>query len=262
MTDDQLLRYSRHILLDELGIDGQERIARGHALVVGAGGLGSPALLYLGSAGVGRITLIDNDTVDLTNLQRQVAHTTARVGQPKVLSAQAAMAALNPEVRVDALQQRADDALLEQLLPEVDVVLDCSDNFRTRQMVNAACVRHRRPLVSGAAIRFDGQVSVFDSRDAASPCYACLFPPDADVEEVRCATMGVFAPLVGIIGTVQAAEALKLLSGVGPTLAGRLLMLDARAMQWTDMLLHRQHGCPVCGSGSPSLPDRPARTHA
>ena len=170
MDDRQRLRYSRHLLLEGFGEDSQERLLAAHAVVVGAGGLGSGALLYLASSGVGRITIADGDAVDLTNLQRQVAHTTARVGQPKVLSAQAAMAALNPEVRVDALQQRADDALLEQLLPEVDVVLDCSDNFRTRQMVNAACVRHRRPLVSGAAIRFDGQVSVFDSRDAASPC--------------------------------------------------------------------------------------------
>ena len=262
MNDDQLLRYSRHILLDEIGIEGQRRLLDSHALVIGAGGLGSPVALYLGTAGVGTLTLVDHDTVDLTNLQRQIAHDESRLGQPKAESAAQTLRRINPGVAVRAVARRADAALLDELVRDADVVLDCSDNFRTRQMVNAACVRHRRPLVSGAAIRFDGQVSVFDSRDAASPCYACLFPPDADVEEVRCATMGVFAPLVGIIGTVQAAEALKLLSGVGPTLAGRLLMLDARAMQWTDMLLHRQHGCPVCGSGSPSLPDRPARTHA
>jgi len=248
MTDDQLLRYSRHILLDEVGIDGQERISNAHALVIGAGGLGSPAALYLGSAGVGHITLVDHDTVDLTNLQRQIAHTTERIGQPKVDSARQALAAINPHVRVSALQQRADTALLEQLVPQADVVLDCSDNFSTRQAVNTACVRHHKPLVSGAAIRFDGQISVYDSRDRDSPCYACVFPPDADFEETRCATMGVFAPLVGIIGTLQAAEALKLLCGVGTSLAGRLLMLDGRAMEWTEVRLPRHAGCPVCGA--------------
>jgi len=247
MTDEQLLRYSRHILLDEVGIDGQERLTNAHALVIGAGGLGSPVALYLGSAGVGRITLVDHDTVDLTNLQRQVAHTTARIGQPKVESAFQAIAAINPDVRVNALQRRADAALLDELVPGADVVLDCSDNFATRQAVNAACVRHHKPLVSGAAIRFDGQISVYDSRDGASPCYACVFPPDADFEETRCATMGVFAPMVGIIGTLQAAEALKLLCGVGKSLAGRLLMLDGRAMEWTEVRLPRHMGCSVCG---------------
>ena len=247
MTDDQLLRYSRHILLDEVGIDGQERIGAAHALVIGAGGLGSPVALYLGSAGVGRITLIDHDTVDLTNLQRQIAHTTARIGQPKVTSARDAITAINPDVAVEVVQQRADDALLDQWVPQASVVLDCSDNFQTRHAVNAACVRHRKPLVSGAAVRFDGQVSVYDSRDPACPCYACVFPPDADFEEVRCATMGVFAPLVGIIGTVQAAEALKLLCGAGRSLAGRLLMLDGRTMEWTELSLPRHALCPVCG---------------
>ena len=248
MNDDQLLRYSRHILLDDVGIDGQERIRAAHALVIGAGGLGSPVALYLGSAGVGRITLVDHDTVDLTNLQRQVAHTTERIGQAKVQSARAAIASINPDVEVVALQQRADAGLLDTLVPQADVVLDCSDNFATRQAVNAACVRHARPLVSGAAVRFDGQISVYDTRDGQSPCYACVFPPDADVDEVRCATMGVFAPLVGIIGTMQAAEALKLLSGAGRTLAGRLLMLDGRAMEWTELSLPRQSHCPVCGT--------------
>jgi molybdopterin/thiamine biosynthesis adenylyltransferase len=248
MTDDQLLRYSRHILLDEIGIDGQEKITSAHALVIGAGGLGSPVALYLGSAGVGHITLVDHDTVDLTNLQRQIAHTTERVGQPKVDSASLSVAAINPHVRVSALQQRADAALLEQLVPHADVVLDCSDNFVTRHAVNAACVRHHKPLVSGAAIRFDGQISVYDSRQGDSPCYACVFPPEAGFEETRCATMGVFAPLVGIIGTLQAAEALKLLCGVGRSLAGRLLMLDGRAMEWTELRLPRHAGCPVCGA--------------
>ena len=248
MTDDQLLRYSRHILLDEIGIDGQEKITNAHALVIGAGGLGSPVALYLGSAGVGHITLVDHDTVDLTNLQRQIAHTTERVGQPKVDSASQSVAAINPHLRVSALQQRADAAMLEQLVPRADVVLDCSDNFVTRHAVNAACVRHHKPLVSGAAIRFDGQISVYDSRQGDSPCYACVFPPEAGFEETRCATMGVFAPLVGIIGTLQAAEALKLLCGVGRSLAGRLLMLDGRAMEWTELRLPRHAGCPVCGA--------------
>jgi molybdopterin/thiamine biosynthesis adenylyltransferase len=184
MNDNQLLRYSRHILLDEVGIDGQERIRAAHALVIGAGGLGSPVALYLGSAGVGQITLVDHDAVDLTNLQRQVAHTSARIGWPKVESARAAIAAINPEVLVHPLQQRADDALLDRLVPQADVVLDCSDNFQTRHAVNAACVRHGRPLVSGAAVRFDGQISVYDRRDSHSPCYACVFPPQVDFEEV------------------------------------------------------------------------------
>ena len=248
MNDDQLLRYSRHILLDDLGVEGQQRIVAGHALVIGAGGLGSPVLLYLGSAGVGTITVVDHDTVDRTNLQRQIAHTDARVGEPKVLSAAQAINALNPEVRVRTLQQRADAALLGELVPAADVVLDCSDNFATRQAVNAACVRHRRPLVSGAAIGLDGQISVWDSRGAARPCYACVFPPEAEAPEVRCATMGVFAPLVGIIGSMQAAEALKLLVPLGTTLAGQLLMLDGRSMSWDEVRLARQPQCSVCGS--------------
>jgi len=248
MNDQQLLRYARHILLDDIGVEGQQRICAGHALVLGAGGLGSPVALYLGSAGVGHITLVDDDTVDLTNLQRQVAHTTARVGAPKVESAGTAINAINPEVQVTRVRARADAALLDRLLPPVDVVLDCSDNFATRHLLNAACVRHRKPLVAGAAIRFDGQLSVYDARDDASPCYACVFPPDADFEEAQCATMGVFAPVVGIIGTMQAAEALKLLSGAGTSLAGRLLMLDARAMEWTDVRVRRNPTCSVCGS--------------
>ena len=246
MTDDDLLRYSRHILLEEIGVEGQERLARAHALVIGAGGLGSPVALYLGSAGLGRITLVDADTVDVTNLQRQIAHDMARVGQPKVASARAAILGINPHVQVRTVERRADAALLDELVPGCDVVLDCTDNFATRQDVNAACVRHGVPLVSGAAIRFDGQVSVFDPRDPASPCYACLFPPSQQVEETRCATMGVFAPLVGIIGSVQAAEALKLLSGAGTPLAGRLLMLDGLRMEWNEIGVPRAPHCPVC----------------
>ncbi|HSB24680.1 MAG TPA: molybdopterin-synthase adenylyltransferase MoeB [Burkholderiaceae bacterium] len=247
MDDAQLLRYSRHILLDEIGIDGQRRLLASHALVIGAGGLGSPVALYLGGAGVGRITLVDHDRVDLTNLQRQIAHTLARVGQPKAESARDAIAAINPDVRVDVQVQRADADSLDAWVHGADVVLDCSDNFATRHAVNAACVRHRVPLVAGAAIRFDGQISVYDPRDPECPCYACVFPPDAGFDEVACATLGVFAPLVGIIGAMQAAEALKLLTGVGSSLAGRLQMLDARTMEWNEIRMARQPQCPVCG---------------
>ncbi|CAN5123975.1 molybdopterin-synthase adenylyltransferase MoeB [soil metagenome] len=250
MNDDQLLRYSRHILLDDLGIEGQQRLLASHALVIGAGGLGSPVALYLGTAGVGTITIVDDDTVDLTNLQRQIAHDVARIGQPKAGSAAQSIAAINPDVRVVALNERADAKRLAQLVAEADVVLDCSDNFATRHAVNAACVLHRKPLVSGAAIGFDGQISVYDSNDAANPCYACIFPADTTFEEARCATMGVFAPLVGIIGSMQAAEALRLLTGVGTSLAGRLQMLDARAMEWTEIRLARTAHCKVCGQHS------------
>lgn len=248
MDDTQLLRYSRHILLNELGIDGQEKILASHALVIGAGGLGSPVALYLGSAGVGRITVVDHDEVDATNLQRQIAHTLDRVGQFKAESVRTAIAQINPDVTVDAVTQRADMALLNALVPQADVVIDCCDNFETRHAVNLACVVHRKPLVSGAAIRMDGQVSVFDSTQADAPCYACIFPPEQLPEETRCATMGVFAPLVGIIGTVQAAEALKILSGMGSHMAGRLLMLDGRELSWTDIRMQRNLACPVCAS--------------
>ena len=249
MNDDQLLRYSRHILLDELGIEGQRRLLAAHALVIGAGGLGSPVALYLATAGVGTITIVDGDTVDLTNLQRQIAHNLSRVGSPKANSAAQTMRAINPDVRVHALHERVDAARLDALVATADVVIDCSDNFATRHAVNAACVAHAKPLVSGAAIGFDGQLSVYDTRDASRPCYACLFPSDAVFEEVRCATMGVFAPLVGIIGSMQAAEALKLLAGIGSSLAGRLQMLDARTMEWTEIAMARTPGCPVCAAG-------------
>ncbi len=248
MTDDQLLRYSRHILLEEIGVEGQQRILDGRALVIGAGGLGSPVLLYLGTAGVGRITVVDHDRVDVTNLQRQIAHDLARVGMPKAESAARSIHAINPEVHVEALVERADAQRLDALVREADVVIDCSDNFATRHAVNRACVAHRVPLVSGAAIRFDAQLAVYDPRDAASPCYACLFPEEAGAEEVRCAVMGVFAPLVGIVGSVQAAEALKLLARSGESLAGRLQMLDARSMQWTEIRIARRPGCSVCGT--------------
>lgn len=247
MQNIDLLRYSRHILLNEIGFEGQTRFNQAHALIIGAGGLGSPTALYLCSAGVGHITVVDHDTVDLTNLQRQIAHTQARVGLPKVASLQTAMAELNSQVQVTSIQARADAAMLNTLVAQADVVLDCCDNFATRQAINAACVAHHTPLVSGAAIRFDGQVSVYDHRDTASPCYACIFPPDAPPEDTHCATMGVFAPLVGIIGSVQAAEALKLICGAGQPLTGRLLMLDGHAMAFTEIFTKRNPACPVCG---------------
>jgi adenylyltransferase/sulfurtransferase len=246
MTDEQLLRYSRHILLPEIGVEGQQKLLSASALVIGAGGLGSPAALYLAAAGVGTLTLVDGDQVDLTNLQRQILHTTESLGKSKVESGREALARINPEVKVVPIQQRLQDEALDALVASSSVVLDCSDNFATRHSVNRACVRHRKPLVSGAAVRFDGQVSVFDLRDETGPCYHCLFPENAELEEVRCAMMGVFAPLTGIIGTVQAAEALKLLAGVGETLNGRLMILDALAMQWRTIKLAKDPSCPVC----------------
>ena len=251
MDDSQLLRYSRHVLLDDIGIEGQHKLLAAHALILGAGGLGSPAALYLASAGVGRLTIVDDDTVDLTNLQRQIMHTSARVGQAKVDSARTAIAALNAGVQVRTVAQRADAALLHELVREADVVLDCGDNYATRHALNAACVHHRKPLVSGAAIRMDGQVSVFDARRADSPCYACVFPPTQQVEDVACATLGVLAPLVGVIGSLQATEAIKLLCDIGEPLVGRLLMIDARRADFTTVRMQRQHDCLVCGAAAP-----------
>ena len=246
MNDDQLLRYSRHILLPEIGIEGQQRIIEGHALVIGAGGLGSPAALYLATAGVGTITIADGDTVDLTNLQRQILHPQDSVGQAKAASARDTIARYNAEVKVVALEERIEGARLDALVAEADVVLDCCDNFATRHAVNRACVKLNKPLVSGAAIRFDGQVSVFDLRDAAAPCYHCLFPEGQDVEELRCAVTGVFAPITGIIGAVQAAEALKLLANAGDSLNGRLLLLDGLSMEWRSINIRKDAGCAVC----------------
>ncbi|HJV53613.1 MAG TPA: HesA/MoeB/ThiF family protein [Noviherbaspirillum sp.] len=252
MNDNQLLRYSRHILLDEIGIEGQEKLLAAHALVIGAGGLGSPAAYYLASAGIGKITLVDNDHVDLTNLQRQILHTTERVGLPKAQSGKQTLERINPDIEIVALAERAEGQRLGELVRQASVVLDCTDNFATRHAVNRACVEHGVPLVSGAAIRFDGQISVFDPRRQDTPCYACLFPPDQEFEEVLCSTMGVFAPLVGIIGTMQAAEALKVVADIGETLAGRLLLLDARHMEWTSIRVARNAACPVCGTTHPA----------
>jgi molybdopterin-synthase adenylyltransferase len=248
MNDEQLLRYSRHILLPQIGIEGQAKLLAARALVIGAGGLGSPVALYLASAGVGSLTLCDDEAVDLTNLQRQIVHRTEAVGRKKVESARATLAAINPEVKVVGLAERVDQARIETLARDHDVVIDGSDNFATRHAVNRACVKLRKPLVSGAAVRFDGQAAVFDMRDADSACYACLFPEGGESEDVRCAVMGVFAPLTGIVGSIQAAEALKLLTGAGETLAGRLLLLDALAMQVRTIKLARDPGCAVCAA--------------
>jgi adenylyltransferase/sulfurtransferase len=250
MDDQQLLRYSRHLLLNELGPDAQARFAAAHALVVGTGGLGSPAAQFLASAGIGTITLVDADVVDLTNLQRQILFATDDVGTPKVEAAARRIAAINPEIRVVQAAQRVGAAELALLVTAADVVLDCTDNFATRHAINRACVAARKPLVSGAAIRFDGQLAVYDTRDATSPCYHCLFGEGDDLEETRCATMGVFAPLVGIVGATQAAEALKLVAGIGRSLAGRLLLIDALSMEWREVRVPRDPACPVCSSRS------------
>lgn len=247
MNDHQLLRYSRHILLDEIDIEGQEKILAAHVLIIGAGGLGSPAAFYLASAGIGTITLVDDDTVDLTNLQRQILHTTERVGQAKVASGKKALEDINPGVNIIAVQERVSDERLNELVSKATVVLDCTDNFATRHAINRACVANRVPLVSGAAIKFDGQISVFDPRSGTAPCYACLFPEDQQFEEANCATMGVFSPLVGIVGSVQAAEALKLIVSIGTSLAGRLLLLDARTMEWSSIKIARNASCSICG---------------
>jgi adenylyltransferase/sulfurtransferase len=250
MDDTQLLRYSRHLLLTEFGPEAQERFAGAHALLVGMGGLGTPAAQFLAAAGVGTITICDADHVDLTNLQRQMLYATADIGALKVDAAARRLEAVNPDVRIVRVPLRVGPGDLDALVAAADVVLDCCDNFATRHAVNAACVRAGTPLVSGAALRFDGQIAVFDPRDAASPCYHCLFGEGEELEETRCATMGVFAPLVGIVGATQAAEALKLLAGLRPTLAGRLLLLDALAMQWRDVKVPRDPGCPVCVPGA------------
>ena len=249
MNDQQLQRYGRHILLNEIGIEGQQRLLQARVLIIGLGGLGSPAALYLAASGVGQLTLCDHDTVDFSNLQRQIIHRTATVGRSKVTSAQAALYDINPEVECIALSVRADAAQLHELVGKADVVLDCSDNFATRYAVNYACLTQRKPLVSGAAIQFDGQVAVFDFRQADMPCYNCLFPEDSQAAELRCATTGVFAPLTGIIGSLQAAETLKLLIGIERGLRGKLLSLNALDMNIVRSTLSRDPVCSVCGNG-------------
>jgi molybdopterin/thiamine biosynthesis adenylyltransferase len=247
MNDTQLLRYSRHILLDPIGIAGQEKLLAAHALIIGAGGLGSPVALYLAASGVGQITLADDDVVELTNLQRQITHDMASLGVNKAQSAAHRMQAMNPDILVNAVNLRLQGDALDAAVAKADVVLDCSDNFPTRHAVNRACVRHRKPLVSGAAVRFDGQIAVFDLREESAPCYACLFPEHARDAEMRCAEFGVFAPLVGVVGSIQAVEALKLLIGTGESLSGRLLLHEALSADWRTLRLKKDPGCEVCG---------------
>jgi molybdopterin-synthase adenylyltransferase len=250
MNDNQLLRYSRHILLPQIGYEGQEKLVNSHVLIVGAGGLGSPVALYLAASGIGKLTICDFDTVDLTNLQRQIIHTTASVGINKAVSAQQTIYEVNPDVQVETVQKKSTEASFEVLASAADVVIDCSDNFATRYALNRVCVTLRKPLVSGAAIGFEGQVTVFDMRQPDSPCYHCLFPDVGAEEAMRCAENGVYAPLVGMIGTTQAAETLKLILGLGTTLQGRLLLLDVQEMEWRSIRLSRDPDCKVCGHGA------------
>ena len=247
MNDEQLLRYSRHLLLEEIDVAGQEKLLKAHALVIGAGGLGSAAAPYLAAAGVGHITLIDHDKVDLTNLPRQIMHTESSVGKSKVDSGKEFLQHLNSSIQIQTIQAKATHSLLDELLPSVDVVLDCTDNFLTRHLINAACVKHQIPLVSGSALKFDGQVNVFDPRNSHSPCYACIFSPDEQFEEVSCSSMGIFSPLVGIIGAMQAAQALQVLIGFGDPLVGRMLLWNGRTTQIDEIRISRNDGCLVCG---------------
>ncbi len=246
MNDNQLLRYSRHILLPKIGYGGQEKLTKSHAMIVGAGGLGSPVALYLAASGVGKLTICDFDYVDLTNLQRQIIHTTQSVGINKAVSAQQTIYEINPEVVVQTIQQKSSEAEFKVLAESADVVIDCSDNFATRYALNRVCLQLKKPLVSGAAIGFEGQISVFDFRHETSPCYHCLFPDTGEDTDLRCATNGVFAPLVGIIGATQAAEALKLIMNIGESLQGRLLLLDALSMEWRAIKLSKDPACIVC----------------
>ena len=247
MNDQELLRYSRHILLDEIGIEGQEKLLQSHVLIIGAGGLGSACAPYIAAAGVGKITIVDDDEVDLTNLQRQIIHETTSVGEAKVLSAQKFLKKINPNIEVLAIQERVDSSLLTELINNVDLIIDCTDNYKTRHAINRACVQAKKPLVFGAAIRFDGQLSVFDSSKQNSPCYACIFPEDQEFEEVRCSTMGVFSPLVGIIGAMQAAQALQVITNCGTPLVGQLALWDGKKSEMTQIKVNRKSDCQVCG---------------
>jgi len=249
LNDDQLLRYSRQIMLPEVDIAGQEAWLKSTVLIIGVGGLGSPVAMYLAAAGVGRLVLVDDDKVELTNLQRQIIHRTETIGQPKVASAKATLAALNPDIQVEAIDGRLEGEALEQQVIAADLVVDCSDNFATRFALNDACVKHKTPLVSGAAIRLEGQVAVFDSRRDDAPCYRCLYR-DGDEESLTCADSGVLAPLVGIIGSVQAMEALKVLADIGEPLVGKLLLLDGRHMDWRTLKLRRDPECPCCADNN------------
>lgn len=246
MNDEQLLRYSRHLLLEEIDVAGQEKLLNAHILVVGAGGLGSAAAPYLAAAGVGYITLVDHDQVELTNLQRQIMHSEKNIGKSKVVSGKEFLHQLNSNTHIETIEAKVSASLLDELLPSVDVVLDCTDNFATRHLINASCVKHQIALISGSALRFDGQISVFDPNNAASPCYACIFSPDEEFEEVSCSSMGIYAPLVGIIGAMQAAQALQVVIGFGESLVGRMLLWNARSTQIDEFKISRNPECSVC----------------
>jgi molybdopterin/thiamine biosynthesis adenylyltransferase len=246
VNDRQLLRYSRHILLPEIDIGGQEKLSQSHVLIIGAGGLGSPAALYLAASGVGNLIICDDDVVDLTNLQRQIIHDSNSIGLAKVLSAKQSLTRINPEINVTIIEERVNANNLLQLVPHVDVVVDASDNFSTRYAINQVCVNHKKSLVSAAVIRFEGQISVFDLRHGDSPCYHCLYPINEEHQDMPCAIMGVFSPLVGIIGCMQAAETIKILLHIGKSLNGRLQLLDGLTMNWRSILLRKDPACTVC----------------
>ena len=250
MNDEQLLRYSRHLLLEDIDVEGQEKLLNSHALVIGAGGLGCAAAPYLAAAGLGHITLIDHDEVEITNLQRQIMHTESSIGKSKVDSGKNFLGQLNSGVRIETIQAKVTQPMLDDLLPSVDIVLDCTDNFQTRHLINASCVQYQIPLVSGSALRFDGQITVFDPRNTASPCYACIFSPDETFEEVSCSSMGIFSPLVGIIGSIQAAQALQILIGFGEPLVGRMLLWNARSTNIDEIRIERNPECSVCGKAN------------
>jgi molybdopterin/thiamine biosynthesis adenylyltransferase len=244
MNDEQLLRYSRQIMLPDVDLDGQDKLLAARVLIVGLGGLGSPVAMYLAAAGVGHLTLLDFDVVDLTNLQRQIAHSTSRIGMNKTVSAAQVLRDLNPGVTVECIETLLDADELAAQVTLATVVVDCTDNFQIRFAINAACVAAKVPLVSGAAIRMEGQVAVFDARSSISPCYRCLYEEDSD--DLTCTANGVLAPLVGVVGSMQALEAIKLICGFGTNLTGRLLMLDARHSQWRELKLSKDPHCPVC----------------
>ncbi len=245
LTDEQLLRYSRQIMLPQIGIEGQQRLRGSRVLLIGLGGLGSPVAMYLAAAGVGHLVLVDDDQVDLTNLQRQIVHRSTDVGRPKVASAADTLRALNPEARITTIEARLDGDKLDEQVTAADVVVDGSDNFATRFAFNEACVRAAKPLVSGAAIRMEGQVAVFRADRSDSPCYRCLYRDEGELEQT-CSENGVLAPLVGVIGSIQALEVVKILVGIGEDLSGRLLLLDGELMEWRTLKLRRDPACPVC----------------
>ena len=246
MKDNQLLRYSRHILLPEIEYSGQEKLLNSHCLIIGAGGLGSPVSIYLASSGIGKITICDFDDVDISNLQRQILHSDQSIGKNKAISGSKFLNKVNPEIIINPISEKLNIDKMTDIAKEADVIIDCSDNFETRYALNKIAFHLKKPLISGAAIKFDGQVSVFDFRKTQSPCYECLFPDSNSEEELRCADHGVFSPLVGIIGSTQAAEAIKIILNVGNSLMGRLLLLDAKDMTWKTIKIVKDKSCKIC----------------